>query len=121
MDCIFCKIINNEIPSYTLYENDYVKCFLDVNPLSAGHTLIIPKKHFKDVYDIDNNCINEIHKASKIIIKLLDSKLKPSGYKLVQNNGNLQDVKHYHLHIIPNYINGHKKINLDELFTYLIK
>ena len=53
MDCIFCKIINGDIPSYTIYENEYVKCFLDVNPLSKGHTLIVPKKHFKDIYDID--------------------------------------------------------------------
>lgn len=104
MDCIFCKIINGDIPSYTVYENDYVKCFLDVNPISMGHVLIVPKKHFKDAYDITLEYISEIHKASKIILELLDSKLKPNGYRLVQNNGNLQEVKHYHLHIIPNYI-----------------
>ena len=103
MDCIFCKIIKGDIPSYTVYENEYVKCFLDVNPINMGHTLIVPKKHFKDAYDITDEYIAEIHKASKIIMELLDSKLKPSGYRLVQNNGNLQEVKHYHLHIIPNY------------------
>ena len=110
MDCIFCKIINGDIPSYTIYENEYVKCFLDVNPNSMGHTLIIPKKHFKDVYDIDIEYLNEINKASKEVIKILDEKLNPNGYKFVQNNGILQEVKHYHLHIIPSY---NKKNNID--------
>lgn len=115
MDCLFCKIINGDIPSYTIYENDYVKCFLDVNPNSMGHTLIVPKKHFKDVYDIDLEYLNEVHKASKEVINILDSKLKPNGYKLVQNNGILQEVKHYHLHVIPNY---NKKINKDVSEVY---
>ena len=119
MDCIFCKIIKGDIPSYTVYENEYIKCFLDVNPNSMGHTLIIPKKHFKDIYDIDTLYLNEINKASKEVIKILDEKLKPNGYKLVQNNGILQEVKHYHLHIIPSY---NKKNNMDvsDVFNMII-
>lgn len=120
MNCIFCKIINEEIPSYTLYENDYVKCFLDVNPQCNGHTLIIPKKHFKDAFDIDEKYLNEINKASKIILNLLNDKLKPIGFRLVQNNGNLQEVKHYHLHIIPNYAKN-SKISVQEVFNTLTK
>lgn len=120
MDCIFCKIINGDIPSYTVYENDYVKCFLDVNPISMGHVLIVPKKHFKDAYDITLEYISEIHKASKIILELLDSKLKPNGYRLVQNNGNLQEVKHYHLHIIPNYISKKDNKKVEEIFNILM-
>ena len=120
MDCIFCKIINGDIPSYTVYENDYVKCFLDVNPISMGHTLIIPKKNFKDAYDITEEYISEIHKASKIILELLDSKLKPNGYRLVQNNGNLQEVKHYHLHIIPNYISKEDNKSVEKIFNILM-
>ncbi len=120
MDCIFCKIINGDIPSYTVYENDYVKCFLDVNPINMGHTLIIPKKHFKDAYDITEEYISEIHKASKIILELLDSKLKPNGYRLVQNNGNLQEVKHYHLHIIPNYISKEDNKSVEKIFNILM-
>ena len=80
MDCIFCKIIKGDIPSYTIYENEYVKCFLDVNPNSIGHTLIIPKKHFKDIYDIDTLYLNEINKASKEVIKILDEKFKIMEY-----------------------------------------
>ena len=52
-NCIFCKIVKGEIPSYTIYEDEIVKCFLDINPLSTGHTLIVPKKHFRDAFDID--------------------------------------------------------------------
>lgn len=120
MDCIFCKIINKEIPSYTLYEDDDVKCILDVNPLSKGHTLILPKKHFKDINDIDLNTLNNINIASKIIVNLLNDKLNPSGIKLVQNNGNLQEIKHYHLHIIPSY-NKKETINVEEAFNLLTK
>ena len=120
MDCIFCKIINNEIPSYRLYEDKNVKCILDVNPLSKGHTLILPKKHFKDINDIDLDTLNEINNASKIIVNLLNEKLKPSGIKLVQNNGNLQEIKHYHLHIIPNYIKK-DNLNVEEVFNLLTK
>lgn len=120
MDCIFCKIINGDIPSYTIYENDYVKCFLDVNPLSKGHTLIVPKKHFKDLYDIDEKYLIEINKASKEIIKLLDSELAPNGYKLQQNNGIIQEVKHYHLHIIPNYSKKSNTKNVESVYNQII-
>lgn len=121
MDCIFCKIIKGDIPSYTIYENDYVKCFLDVNPLSNGHTLIIPKKHFKDLYDIEEEYLTEINKASKEIIKILDEKLSPNGYKLQQNNGNLQEVKHYHLHVVPSYIENQDIISAKDIFDKIVK
>ncbi|MBQ7790028.1 MAG: HIT domain-containing protein [Bacilli bacterium] len=121
MDCIFCKIIKGDIPSYTIYENDYVKCFLDVNPISNGHTLIIPKTHFKDINDIDEKYLLEINKAAKIVVKLLDEKLSPNGYKLQQNNGNLQEVKHYHLHVVPSYIANQEKDNVSNIYDKIIK
>ena len=58
MDCLFCKIINGEIPCYKVYEDDIVLAFLDVNPDSLGHTLIIPKKHYQDLMDIDSNTLS---------------------------------------------------------------
>ena len=120
-DCIFCKIINGDIPSYTIYENDYVKCFLDVNPLSNGHTLVVTKKHFKDLYDIDEEYLLEVNKAAKEIVKLLDDKLSPNGYKLQQNNWNLQEVKHYHLHIVPSYIDNQDNIDVKDVFDKITK
>ena len=103
MDCLFCKIINGDIPCYKIYENDYVLAFLDINPDCDGHTLIIPKKHFTDIDDIDNNTHSEIFKAAKEIKKILEEKLNCTGISLLQNNGSCQEVKHYHLHLKPYY------------------
>lgn len=103
MDCLFCKIINGEIPCYKIYENEFVLAFLDINPDSDGHTLIIPKTHYTDIDDIDTNTLTEIFKAAKIVKKLLEEKLNPDGMSLLQNNGSVQEVKHFHLHLKPQY------------------
>ena len=105
MDCIFCKIANGEIPSYTIYEDEIVRCFLDINPDSNGHTLIIPKKHFTDIDDIDLETLNHINEVSKKVKNVLEEKLGCEGISLLQNNGFVQEVKHYHLHIKPYYKN----------------
>ena len=105
MDCLFCKIINGDIPSYKVYENEYVFAFLDINPDADGHTLIIPKKHYKDIEDIDETTLLEIFKAAKTIKKLLEEKLNCDGITLMQNNGDVQEVKHFHLHVKPYYNN----------------
>lgn len=105
MKCLFCDINKGDIPSYTIYENEYVRCFLDINPISKGHTLIIPKKHFTDIFDINEKYLYEINKASKVIVYLINEKYRPNGIRLVQNNGSFQEIKHYHLHIIPEYKN----------------
>ena len=103
MDCLFCKIIKGDIPCYKIYENEFVFAFLDINPDSNGHTLIIPKEHFTDIDDIDSNTLNEIFKAAKIVKKLLEEKLNCDGLSLLQNNGCVQEVKHFHLHLKPQY------------------
>jgi len=103
MDCLFCKIINAEIPSYKIYEDEFLLAFLDINPSSAGHTLIIPKKHTLDFNSIDNRELTRIMECAKKISSLLMKKLDADGYTLVQNNGIAQEVKHFHLHIIPKY------------------
>lgn len=105
MDCIFCKIINGEIPCYKIYEDEKVLAFLDINPDSDGHTLIIPKKHYKDLDDIDLDTLTSINKSTKIIKSKLENILNCDGISLLQNNGIVQEVKHYHLHIKPYYKN----------------
>lgn len=100
---IFCKIINGEIPSYKLYEDDNVLAFLDINPQTNGHTLIIPKKHYLDIDDITNETLEHIEETARYIKKLLTNKLNCDGITFVQNNGCCQEVKHYHLHLIPQY------------------
>ncbi len=105
MDCIFCKIVNGEIPSYKFYENDKIIAFLDINPDCDGHTLIIPKKHFTDLDDIDIDTLKCINESAKEIKKILEKKLGCAGMSLIQNNGSVQEIKHYHLHIKPYYKN----------------
>ena len=110
-DCIFCKIINGDIPCMKVYEDDVCLAYLDINPDSDGHTLIIPKKHYKDIYDIPNDTLAHIYEVAKKIMKLLEEKLGCDGFTLLQNNGSIQEVKHYHLHIKP-YYNDKKSIEL---------
>ena len=109
MDCIFCKIIAGEIPCYKIYEDDDILSFLDVNPVEPGHTLIIPKKHTLDLMSINDDVLLKILNKAKDISSMLMDKLDADGFTLVQNNGIVQEVKHYHLHIMPKYKN---KINM---------
>ena len=103
MDCIFCKIVNGEIPCYKVYEDDKIISFLDINPNSPGHTLIIPKEHTKDINSISVDTLNYIMTKAIEISDILVDKLNADGFSLVQNNGLCQEVKHFHLHIIPKY------------------
>ncbi len=116
MDCIFCKIVNEEIPSYTLYEDEIVKVFLDVNPDVNGHTLIVPKKHYQDLFDIDNDTLMHIMDISRKINQLLSDKLNTDGLTLVQNNGLKQEVKHFHLHLKPQYKNEGNLLPVEEIY-----
>lgn len=102
-DCIFCKIVDGNVPCMKVYEDDICLAYLDINPDSDGHTLIIPKTHYKDIYDIPSDTLSHIYEIAKDIMKLLEEKLGCNGFTLVQNNGSIQEVKHYHLHIKPYY------------------
>lgn len=102
-DCIFCKIVNGDIPSMKVYEDDVVMAFLDVNPDCDGHTLIIPKKHYKDINDIPDDVLTHVYKVAKNISNTLIKKLGATGISYLQNNGDVQEVKHYHLHVKPYY------------------
>lgn len=105
MDCIFCKIVKGEIPSMTLYEDDIVKVFMDINPSTNGDCLIILKRHCTTMLDITQEELLHIHKVSKEIYALLKEKLNIDGLTLAQNNFYGQDVKHYHVHLTPRYEN----------------
>ena len=79
MDCIFCKIIKGEIPSYTVYEDEIVKVFLDIEPNTNGHLLIIPKKHFTNIVDLDEETMSHIFKVQKKMYDLVKEKLGAEG------------------------------------------
>lgn len=121
-DCVFCKVISGEFSSFKLYEDDIVMAFLDVNPNSYGHTLIVPKEHVLDYEEIDLETLNHINEVGKDIFAKLKEKLKPESIQLVQNNGKLQEVKHYHLHLIPRYSkNKEGKENLEEVLKAIME
>ena len=115
---IFCKIINGEIPSYTIYEDNIVKAFLDVNPSHNGHTLIVPKKHYENIFDIEEEVLNYIMKIAKKLSINLKEKLNYDGITLTQNNEYGQEVKHYHLHLIPKY-KEEEKLSVEEIYEKL--
>lgn len=114
-DCIFCKIMKGEIPSYTLYEDEIVKVFLDINPLSNGHCMVVPKKHTENIETIDYETLTHTEKISKEMYVKLKEKLGCEGMTRLQNNGFGQDVKHYHLHLIPRYKNDGISYNHNEV------
>lgn len=115
MDCIFCKIVNGEIPCYKIYEDDKILSFLDINPNSTGHTLIIPKEHTKDFHSISKETLNYIMSKAIDISNILVEKLGADGFSLVQNNGICQEVKHFHLHIIPKY-SKNNNMSVEEVY-----
>lgn len=119
MDCIFCKIINGEISSYTVYEDDIVKVFLDVNPDSNGHLLIIPKKHILDITEMDFDTWTHMLEVSKKMRLLLEDKLQIDGLTLIQNNGMVQEVKHFHLHLKPYYKEAQEIVDIEKVFSKL--
>ena len=115
MDCIFCKIVKGEIPSYKVYEDDKIFAFLDINPYAPGHTLIIPKEHTLDITTIPSETLNHIMNKAGDIAKMVTEKLKAPGFTFIQNNGFVQEVKHFHLHMIPKYM---KNVEMDVKDVY---
>lgn len=106
-NCIFCKIINKEIPCSKIYEDEKVFAFLDIAPVNIGHTLIIPKKHFVNIYETPEELLANMIKISKIIAKAIKSELKTDGINVTMNNEPAagQAVFHSHIHIIPRFTN----------------
>ena len=103
MDCLFCKIINNEIPSEIIYEDDIVKVFLDIRPNTNGDSLIVPKKHLKDFRDVDNETMIYMHDIIKKLYPIYQEKLHCEGLTLCHNIDYAQEIKHFHIHFIPRY------------------
>ena len=104
-DCIFCKIANGEIPSNTIYEDDDFRVILDLGPATKGHALVLPKKHYADLFEIPEETVAGAVKVAKKVAGIMKEKLGCDGLNLVQNNGETagQTVMHFHLHIIPRY------------------
>lgn len=110
-DCIFCKIVEDEIPSHKVYQDENVVAFLDANPTSKGHTLVVPKKHVEDIHDADemNYMWEPLVKVSNAVREAFD----PEGISIAQNNGEEagQKIFHLHFHVTPVYTGDELEIN----------
>lgn len=120
MNCLFCKINNNESDSLCIYEDDIVKVILDAFPDANGHTLIIPKKHITDVDEMDKDTLNHINEIVPKIKKILYEALNPDGLVFVVNYGINQVIKHFHLHLIPVYKNKQDKIDRNIIYDKIM-
>ena len=110
--CIFCKIAAGEIPSNTIFEDSDFRVILDNGPATRGHALVLPKKHYDNLFEMpDDLAAGAMHTAKKVPMNIME-KLGCDGLNLVQNNGSAagQTVMHFHLHIIPRYENDNQHI-----------
>ncbi|PWZ83201.1 HIT family protein [Staphylococcus pseudintermedius] len=106
-ETIFSKIIDGDIPSFKVYENDYVYAFLDISQVSKGHTLLIPKMPSPNIYETDAETMKHIGEALPIVANAIKKTFNPDGLNIIQNNGEYasQSVFHIHFHLIPRYKN----------------
>lgn len=114
-NCIFCKIIDDKIPSKTVYEDDLIKIIMNINPNTNGHLLVLPKTHVENLFDTSNDIItHSLDIVRNNIYPLLKEKLNCKGLTLAQNNEYGQEIKHYHLHLIPRYENDNADFTYDK-------
>ena len=104
-DCLFCKIVEGEIPSAKVYEDDHVYAFMDISQVTTGHTLVIPKVHTRDIYETPDNVAGELFARVPKIAQAIKEAYNPVGMNLLNNNEIMagQSVFHLHIHIIPRY------------------
>lgn len=129
-DCLFCKIVKGKIPCYKVYEDKKVFAFLDINPITKGHTLVIPKKHYENMFDCKDKILEKMIKATQKIATHYKEKLGCTGVNILNASGQSaeQTVFHIHFHIIPRFENdgykiftstGYEKEDLDKLANIL--
>ena len=102
-DCVFCKMVAGQIPVTKIYEDEVVLSFLDIGPLSDGHTLVIPKQHFERLHDCPGELLGQVGSYLGRIAKAVSAAMNSDGYNVLCNNGRAagQLVEHLHFHIIP--------------------
>lgn len=105
MECIFCAIVDGKIPSAKVYENEHVFAFMDIAPANPGHLLVIPKQHYRNIFDMPADVGSKIMEAAILLAAAIREALKPDGLNLFQSNepAAFQTVFHFHLHLIPRW------------------
>ncbi|MBU1144451.1 MAG: HIT family protein [Firmicutes bacterium] len=112
MECVFCRILNGEIPTYKIYEDDKIIAILDISQATKGHTLIISKEHYKNLYDINEDVAANVFRVVPKIANAIKNAFNPIGLNVLINTEKpLQTVFHFHLHLIPRYHNDGVEID----------
>lgn len=113
--CIFCKIINGEIPSKKVYEDENTLAILDISQATKGHTLILPKKHYDNLLNIDDNAYLNVMSTAKKVTAMLNNAFNPEGFNILNNCNETagQTVMHFHVHIIPRYTKDDIKMEFE--------
>ena len=114
-DCIFCKIIKGELPSKTIYEDESIKVIMNINPSTDGHLLVLPKEHYVNIIDIKEEIVNHSFRVIRdTLYPMLKEKLNCEGLTIANNNELGQEIKHFHIHLIPRYQNDNADFNYDK-------
>ena len=105
MNCIFCAIVDGVIPAAKVYEDDQILAFMDINPANPGHLLVIPKRHYRNIFDIDVEMAGKIMRVGTRLARVVKTALNPDGLNLLQSSESaaFQTVFHFHLHLIPRW------------------
>lgn len=112
-DCIFCKIISGDIPSFRILEDELTIAFMDINPANTGHALVIPRRHVEDLHSIDAESLSAVVQSAQRVARAVQKTVGPQGLNLVQCNGDAagQSVYHFHMHVLPRAIGDELKMN----------
>ena len=119
MDCIFCEIAKKSINSNIIYEDDLVMAIMDINPICDGHTLIIPKDHYVTLFDVPKNILMHMYEVAAILTPILMKVTGENGASFSINYGDKQEVKHLHMHIMPNF-NKKPSKNIEEVYKLIM-
>lgn len=120
-NCLFCKIIRKEMDAKIIYEDDDILVMLDAFPDTDGHTLVIPKKHYEDVFEVSDEVLCKMFKVARIETNNLMSKLNKNALTFLFNYGDAQAIKHIHLHLLPDYMHKTHNLNKEEVYDILTK
>lgn len=105
MDCIFCAIVEGRAPAEVVFEDEETMAFMDINPANPGHTLVVPKQHVRDIYELDEETAAAVMRTAVRVARAIKAVLQPEGMNLLQSNGRAggQAVFHFHMHIVPRW------------------
>ena len=120
MDCIFCEIAKKNIPSKCIYEDEIITAIMDINPICDGHIMIIPKDHYETVFDVPKDILNHMYDVAQKLTPVFMKALNEDGMTFSINYGSKQEIKHLHLHLLPNFKKRPLK-TIDEVYDSIME